>query len=182
MLSDSVIPQMQWHVQGHIFAYDVRVLPLKCYDMVLGADWLEHHSPMLIHWRKRHIRFTHNDRRILLRRVTDEPRKCSQGSTHKLKGMLKKKAITHLLELKANCPLEQQFSGSLSVMNISNQLVQSSDTFVEDNRNHPEVQQLLEKYQYLFSEPTELPPKRDYDHHCQGFNFTKKTQPLELWS
>lgn len=38
MLSDTMIPKMQWHVQGHTFTHDTRILPQKCYDMVLGAD------------------------------------------------------------------------------------------------------------------------------------------------
>lgn len=27
------------------------VLPLQSYDMILGMDWLEHFSPMKVHWR-----------------------------------------------------------------------------------------------------------------------------------
>lgn len=46
MVSDTVIPQLQWHVQGHTFTHDTRVLPLQCNDMVLGADWLENHNPI----------------------------------------------------------------------------------------------------------------------------------------
>jgi hypothetical protein len=38
MLSDTMIPKMQWHVQGHTFTHDTKILPQKCYDMVLGAD------------------------------------------------------------------------------------------------------------------------------------------------
>lgn len=49
MLSNTIIQNMQWHVQGHSFIHDIRVLPLKCYDMVLGANWLEEQSPMWIH-------------------------------------------------------------------------------------------------------------------------------------
>lgn len=49
MLSDQYVPQLQWHVQGHCFTYDTRILPIKCYDMIIGVDWLEDHSPMWIH-------------------------------------------------------------------------------------------------------------------------------------
>jgi hypothetical protein len=40
MPSDQYIPQLQWHVQGHTFAYDTRILPIKCYDMILGQTGL----------------------------------------------------------------------------------------------------------------------------------------------
>lgn len=64
MSSTRMIPQMQWFIQGHTFSYDTRILPLKCYDMILGADWLEDHSPTWIHWQKKIVRFPHLGRRI----------------------------------------------------------------------------------------------------------------------
>ena len=49
MVSDTFVPQLKWFVQGHTFSYDARVLPIQGYDLILGADWLEDHSPMWIH-------------------------------------------------------------------------------------------------------------------------------------
>lgn len=31
MVSDSVVPKLHWHVQGHTFQYDTRVISLSCY-------------------------------------------------------------------------------------------------------------------------------------------------------
>jgi hypothetical protein len=45
------VPQFTWLTQGHTFSSDVKVFPLHCYDLILGMDWLESHSPMLIHWK-----------------------------------------------------------------------------------------------------------------------------------
>lgn len=45
MVSDKHIEKFQWIIQGQVFSYNVRVLPLKCFDMIIGADWLEDHSP-----------------------------------------------------------------------------------------------------------------------------------------
>jgi hypothetical protein len=66
--------------------------------MILGADWLENHSPMWIHWKKK-IKFTCSKKRVMLAGVTDETRTCSKISKHKLQGLLKKKVVTHLLVL-----------------------------------------------------------------------------------
>ena len=52
MVSDKMIMKLQWFIQGHTFSYDTRILPLKHYDMILGADWLEQHSPTWIHLKK----------------------------------------------------------------------------------------------------------------------------------
>jgi hypothetical protein len=41
---------VQWEIQGYVFAGDLKVLPLKYYDIILGYDWLEAFSPMKIHW------------------------------------------------------------------------------------------------------------------------------------
>ena len=46
--SNKHITGVTWWTQGHTFSTTARVLDIKCYDMVLGMDWLEHHSPMWI--------------------------------------------------------------------------------------------------------------------------------------
>lgn len=57
MNCDKGIPQLQWSTQGHTFVSAVGVLPLKCYDLILGQDWLEECSPMWVHWTKKIMRF-----------------------------------------------------------------------------------------------------------------------------
>jgi hypothetical protein len=47
--SNRAVPHFTWLTQGHTFVTYVRVLPLTCYDMVLGMDWLETYSPMWVH-------------------------------------------------------------------------------------------------------------------------------------
>jgi hypothetical protein len=178
MISDLFIPMMQWHVQGHTFTHDTRVLPLQCYDMVLGADWLEEKSPMWIHWKKKHMRFTHNNKRILLKGVTDATSRCSQVSVHKLKGLLKKKAIVHLLELKTVCPVAKQDAISNPVMSISSNQPQQSSNETSDPASDPQLQQLLNQYQHLFQEPVGLPPQRSCDHHIP---LIPGAQPVNVW-
>jgi hypothetical protein len=110
MLSDKYIPHLQWHLQGHCFTYDTRILPLKCYDMILGADWLEDHSPMWIHWKRKLMKFTHNKKRVVLKGVSDTVSHCTQLSSHKLKGLLKKR-----LSLRSwNCRLYAHWSSRSS--------------------------------------------------------------------
>jgi len=36
--------------KGFQFHSDLKVLLLSSYDMILGIDWLESHSPMKVHW------------------------------------------------------------------------------------------------------------------------------------
>ena len=46
MVCSKRIPNLTWSTQGHTFTSFVGVLPLRCYDMILGVDWLEHCSPI----------------------------------------------------------------------------------------------------------------------------------------
>jgi len=93
MVCNQFIPKLPWLVQGHTFFSDAKVLNLQCYDMILGEDWLEACSPMWIHWGQKHMRFTHNNKRISLKGVTDDTSKCSAVSPSKLQGLLKHGAV-----------------------------------------------------------------------------------------
>jgi hypothetical protein len=67
--------------------------------MILGEDWLEQCSPMWVHWTKKIMRFVHNGSSITLRGVKPEVTKCSAISVGKLKGLIRRKAITHCVQL-----------------------------------------------------------------------------------
>lgn len=69
MLCNTVVPGLLWSSQGHTFAVDAGVLPLKCYDMIVGQDWLENCSPMWVHWKKKVMKFTYQKKRITLQGV-----------------------------------------------------------------------------------------------------------------
>lgn len=62
------------------------------------------------------------------------PGVCSQTQ-----GPAKEKAVSHLLELKADCPLEQNIKGSASILQIASQATQSSENLVEAGTPHPEI-------------------------------------------
>jgi len=53
LLCDNFIPQALWSVDGYQFSTDMRVLPLHHFDVILGIDWLEAHSPMKVHWKSK---------------------------------------------------------------------------------------------------------------------------------
>jgi len=153
MVCNKTIPQLQWAVQGHTFSTNVGILPLKCYDMILGEDWLEDCSPMWVHWRKKIMRFNYKGRRITLKGTTTEVTKCSTIGASKLKGLLRRGAGTHCVQLWSKCRTD---SAALSIHPISDQQL--------DNPT-PEVSQLLDKYSHLFQDPNSLPPERPCDHH-----------------
>lgn len=40
-------PRFKWMVQGHEFVADMKIVDIKAYDMLLGADWVHHNSPLM---------------------------------------------------------------------------------------------------------------------------------------
>ena len=114
--------------------------------MMLGADWLEDHSPMLIHWKKKLLKFTYNNKRISLKGVKDEARKCAQVSNHKLKGLLKKKAVTHVLEVKAICPLDQTVEPQDHLMTMAPSADQLPPPAQQSLQIPSEIESLLLQY------------------------------------
>lgn len=49
-----------------MFISDAGILHLQCYDMIVGEDWLEECSPMVVHWKNKVMTFTYKGRRIKL--------------------------------------------------------------------------------------------------------------------
>lgn len=47
LVTDLMVPQLGWWIDGHTLYSDVKVLELGVYDAILGYDWLKRHSPMM---------------------------------------------------------------------------------------------------------------------------------------
>jgi hypothetical protein len=64
--TDKAVTHLSWWIQGHNFASEAKVLPLGCYDLILGMDLLEQFSTMWVHWKRKKMRFNHDGQRITL--------------------------------------------------------------------------------------------------------------------
>lgn len=53
LISTTVLRQVPWSVDGCTFRSDFRTLPLADFDVVIGVDWLEAHSPMQVDWKQK---------------------------------------------------------------------------------------------------------------------------------
>jgi len=155
MTCNTEVKNLQWTAQGHVFLSDARVLPLKCFDMIVGEDWLEACSPMWVHWGKKVMKLTYNGKRITLHGIKSEISKCTAISGNKLKGLLKRKAISHCVQL-----WPQTMGAETNSDDLTNQTIHSLD----ESTTIPEVQQLIHEYRHLFKEPNSLPPPRYCDH------------------
>ena len=53
------IRQCPIYIQGYCFNFNLKILPLKCYDIIIDMDWLEQYSPMQVHWSAKWISFNY---------------------------------------------------------------------------------------------------------------------------
>jgi hypothetical protein len=63
------IVDASWSISGVTFSSTLRVLPLSTYDLIVGMDWLESHSPMLIHWSQKWLSIPLQDTTVTLHGV-----------------------------------------------------------------------------------------------------------------
>jgi hypothetical protein len=101
LIASSVVNNLTWWSQGNTFTHDTRVLPLGVYDLILGMDWLEKHSPMWVDWKRKEMRFTYQGKRITLVGVKDCTSKCLPLKLKKLKGLIRKGGVAQLVQLSA---------------------------------------------------------------------------------
>uniref|UniRef100_A0A8R7V8C2 Reverse transcriptase domain-containing protein n=1 Tax=Triticum urartu TaxID=4572 RepID=A0A8R7V8C2_TRIUA len=142
---NTMVPKLQWQVQGHQFSTAMWVLDLGVYDTVLGVDWLAQHSPMKCDWQQKTVQFEREGQTVHLTGVqSDEPPTLTALDAATLWQMHDANEIwgAALLEIQVN---------------------PASDS---DGRQPPPmvIQKVLMEFNDVFAEPTELPPHRQYDH------------------
>ncbi|WVZ74595.1 hypothetical protein U9M48_022759 [Paspalum notatum var. saurae] len=127
-------------IQGVTFVLNLKILPLQCYDVILGIDWLELYSPMEIHWKDKWLAFNYQGSRITL-----------QGQN----------AVTNCSVLITNSELRQlELHDEIWCMLEVLSLEESSD----QQPIPAAIQELIEQFDELFQKPTGLPPVRSHSH------------------
>ncbi|XP_073357893.1 uncharacterized protein [Aegilops tauschii subsp. strangulata] len=138
----AIIPQCSWYTQGHEFTTDLKVLSLGVYDAILGMDWLEEHIPMTVDWKAKSIAMPSAQGVISLLGHEAESTDCLLINSLQLQGLCKNNAVAYMVQLHT-----VELDG-------------------EQSTNNPEaLQQVIAEFPDLFEEPTELPPRRECDHH-----------------
>lgn len=93
------VPSLQWWIQGQTFKSDAKVLNLRCYDMIIGEDWLEVVSPVWVDYKSKAMRITHLGKRVALQGVKDQLDSCPPISSKKLQGLMKHGGVACCLQL-----------------------------------------------------------------------------------
>jgi hypothetical protein len=153
MYCDTMVPNMQWWLQGHTFAHDMRVLSLGGYDGILGMDWLEQQGLMTCNWEDKWISFDQQDHPVKLQGLQSSALTSIQAlSVEQLVKSYKGNDVWDVAEL---CLVENQLQISASVPE--------------------EIQSVLDDFAEVFQAPQGLPPHREFDH---AVNLLPDSQPI----
>ena len=68
----------------YAFKLPMKILPLHCYDVILGIDWLEQHSPMEVNWKDKWMSFDYQGSKAVLQGITPQIQSYQEISTHEL--------------------------------------------------------------------------------------------------
>lgn len=151
LVCNEVVLELTCFIQGHTFRSSARVLPLRCFDIILGDDWLEEVSPVWVDFRTKQMKITEKGSRLLLQGVVDNHQSSPAVSQSKLQGLLKNGSIVHSIQL---------WQADTTLSEGANLQLQHKDV-----TQFPEqIQTLLNEYKHLFVEPSTLPPKRFANH------------------
>ncbi|KAL4284548.1 hypothetical protein GQ457_16G010190 [Hibiscus cannabinus] len=143
--------KLQWQMQGYNFDHDFRVLSLGGSDMVLGVDWMQKYSPVVMDFNKMTLSFQKDDQLITL-----------QGGS--------KDNIVKLIsgdKLQKLAAKETNMVGEIFLLSADNSPTKTPDLLLP----------LLEEFTKVFEEPTGLPPSRSHDH---GILLHPEAKPVNL--
>jgi len=127
-------------ISGYAFKLPLKILPLHCYDVILGIDWLEQHSPMEVNWKEKWMSFDYQGSKALLQGILPQVLNCMEITSQELSVLERTDQLWCLVELHSVDVSKSMFT------------------------RPPEVQQLIDQFSSLFQPPSRLPPKRSSVH------------------
>ena len=63
---DNELVNCEWWCQGTTFCSNLKVLPLGGYDVIIGMDWLQSHTPMRVDWLGKRMAFWADGKMVML--------------------------------------------------------------------------------------------------------------------
>lgn len=129
-----------WTCQVNSFNTTLKVLPLHCYDVILGMPWLEEFGLMQTHWAQKWFQFEWEGKQCRLNGLTANTSQCAVISEAKLQQLHEQDSVYHLL-----------------------QVFFTTDAKTQKTVPHI-IGMVLDAHSQVFDEPKGLPPHRKYDH------------------
>lgn len=142
MICNERCKKFEWGTQGHKFCTDMRLIPLKGCNAVLGVQWLKTLGDCMFNFNTLTLSFSVGKDKIMLKGTSDG----HQNSVAMITAVSLQEAWR-----------KEQLSLLAYVCAIQGQEL--------NNPQHPpQIQQVLHTFEDVFNEPKTLPPQRDFDH------------------
>ncbi|KAF7831007.1 cucumisin-like [Senna tora] len=145
--------QVKFIVQHHVFIVDLFVMDIKGADVVLGVQWLAELGNIVINHKDLTMKFQLQGQEVNL-----------QGESILKETPVNGKAIKKMAE-------EDTIACLFSLQKVTEEEGQ------EKLKLQEEIDMVLEQYQDVFSEPKQLPPVREVDHHI---NLMPGSKPVSV--
>lgn len=152
MISTTACQDCQFSIQGHEFRFPLRLLKVKGYDVILGADWLYTHNPVGPNLKSREFSICTNGEQLVT--FIDE-------TIHPTNQVIGVKKLCHLLKKNA--------IGAVIILNNS-----KSPTQLQASKVLVGLEPVLAEFEDVFKEPVTLPPIRTVDHTIPLVNDNKQ--------
>ena len=146
LVSQYMVSGFQFSIHGVKFTTDVMLLPLGGCELVLGVQWLSTLETIQWNFKKLHMQFVYEGRKVVLRGT-------NQSELAWLEGKRLPKLLNQQSQISSMCCLGQ--TATLHLM--------KSDGNDASPMNE-KLQELLKEFDDVFEIPKELPPHRNFDH------------------
>jgi Retroviral aspartyl protease len=154
MVTDSKCASLNFSLQGHVFQHEMRLLPVKGYDMILGLDWLSKFGPMTIDWRNKWVEIPTEDTVVKLQ-VQEE---------------------NAAIQLCEEVELDKEFKPQSEIM-VAHIWLCEAEIKQETTPLDPSLHSVLLQFPEVFAQITNSPPSRSIDHRIP---LHPNSQPVNL--
>nr|XP_027120832.1 uncharacterized protein LOC113737890 [Coffea arabica] len=137
--SKAICPKVTWGINQHQFCFDLKVMDLSGWDIILGVDWMTHYSPITFDFHQLTISLHNQGETIQLRGQAED---CDLD-------LIRGSDLRNFIEYKKKMCLA---------------LRMGHDKLPEESGMPAEVQEVLGNFHDVFQTPVELPPPKEIDH------------------
>ncbi|XP_027120880.2 uncharacterized protein [Coffea arabica] len=150
--SNAICPNVHWRINQHNFKFDLKVIELDRWDIILGVDWMTHFSPITFDFQQLRISLHHEGSEIHLHGQAED---CEMD-------LIRGKDLRTFIEYK------RQMCMTLNCKGES----EGKEEIIPQR-----VRELLQEFEDVFQTPSSLPPSRSVDH---AIHLKPDAQPFKL--
>ncbi|XP_017233152.1 uncharacterized protein LOC108207202 [Daucus carota subsp. sativus] len=141
VVSSFYVPKVKWTIQQYEFEFDLRIIDISGWDMIIGVDWLEQFSPIMFDFKKLYL-------------------KLNADSNNENQMMLNGRVEAATIQLVRGKEL-QLMNKKLAQQALKEKVCVAAESLEKFPGQKPDI---LQRFSKVFEVPVGLPPNRKVDH------------------